>query len=1814
MKRTVVLVLLGMMLMAAIFAAMPARGMQSAPEDMETDAPASFIEDGVRFHYMTSEEMLSLRQKVGVRDPSIDYNIIIDGFGTGLAPPTEEQWQDMVGKVKMVEDAPGDSPGLPAAYDLSAQSYFPKVGNQRSQGSCGSWASIYYAYGYLEAKDNGWTDAKAGTNASHLMSPAWAYNMVNGGTDSGSWMTENFQIAVDWGIASLATHPYNEYDDVGWGGPAAFREAPLHKASTYQEHYYAGDEAVSQTKAWIAADNPVTFTIDAYEYDFDNGNCIVTSVEYDSSKLNHAQTVVGYNDTITEDGEVGAFRVVNSWGTGFGQAGYYWITYAAFKEISNRAGLYLTTVVDVPDYAPSLLATWHFNTAPKRSADLTLAVGSYPTAVKSVIPYFSYDSVNDLPAFMCLDVSSFRNNFDAGASAYWMKVDNGGTASLDSLKLESYEGGYVPGASTQASAQSSEVPKALPGHASLAFFKYVSISASAALDYPGTTFTGTGQARWTPVNHTSYYGGSSMQSGDVGDGFASSLQTTAISSGVSFYWKVSSQSMKDYLRFYVDGTLMESASGQVDWSKKSFTFPTGNHVLRWDYVRDADNCGLADTAWVDKVVIMPADDAREENDDPGMAALLDPVGEYPGLVGLDDDWYKVRIETYDALTVGLDLNSSEGDLDLFLYAPDGATLLESSETSGDAEEAWLLATSTGYYYVLVRPDMGQFSRYSLTFLYDPGALDYGKNSSLVAISGTGAFSSMTDKSVTVEAGSSIDGSITLRATATWPGTENLPLMATSNWGDNSTSYWGVAADLASGTADYVASISVTAPAEPGTYALIFAFRNESSYQYVASGTDDAVGAPAWDDGNDIASFSPSQIDECRTNGRTLGNWLRIDGLHTVRIPSDAIIVHVIPIDTVAPVTAASWSGTAGQDGWFRSAVMVTLSATDAGGSGVKETWYRVDLGTWTGYTAPFPITGSSVHSLEYYSTDEKDNVELTRFHSVKIDLGLPSTSASFSGTLGLDSWYVSAPQLTLAASDSLSGVQFSYYRVDGTSWRTYGTWATVAVDGQHTVEYYSVDVAGNAESAKQTSVKVDRNAPISSVDLVGVEGSGGWYAGEVGVSIAASDAASGLSSIRFRLDQGDWATYDGAFHVGEEGEHLLQFNATDNAGNQEGMQNLTFMIDSTAPETSALVSGEEGLGGWYVSATGVELSAVDALSGVLRTEWSLDGGLWTTYSSELSIATSGEHVLLFRSVDVAGMQEDIQELVIWVDVAPPECELGVTGASGSEGWYISAILLEPTSSDQGSGVETILFRLDGGSWSVMPQQMTLDQEGDHLIECYAIDYAGNVGETRSTGVSLDTSAPLTSLTPIGSQGENGWFVSLVDVDLIASDNVSGVGAIYYSVEGAAWHQYTYQFSLESEGVHHIRYYSVDLAGNAQEIMSMEVKVELTAPQSLLLLDGEQGEGHWYVSSVEGTLLATDPLSGVSMTYYRLDGAHWQDLDGTFLIQDGKHQLDFYSVDMAGNQEVFQGREVWVDGQAPTTLATTAGESGSSGWFVSQTTTTLLASDGMSGVNRTLYQLDEGDWTEYSAPLALDEGVHELCFLSNDLAGNEGMLCNLTIMVDTSAPMSQPAFEGGLGAGGWFITMVNVTLSSEDATSGLQLLEWKLDGGAWSSYQGKVPVNVSGRHLLEYRSVDVAGNLEPVGLESFKMDLVPPTFQVNGTGKPFTTGKVTIAFTSEDEGSSVSEVTLRLDNGTYFTRPGDARTVDLGDLEDGWHELEVIITDEAGNSYSDVISFKVDTNPFSPEGPFGPWLLIGLAALVLVAFALIIPIRQRKKKG
>ena len=106
-------------------------------------------------------------------------------------------------------------------------------------------------------------------------------------------------------------------------------------------------------------------------------------------------------------------------------------------------------------------------------------------------------------------------------------------------------------------------------------------------------------------------------------------------------------------------------------------------------------------------------------------------------------------------------------------------------------------------------------------------------------------------------------------------------------------------------------------------------------------------------------------------------------------------------DSVAPETKLELAGTKGAADWFKSDVVVTLSAVDnENGSGVDKTTYSLDDGaTWTEYAKPFSISKEGTSSVQYFSVDKQGNIEKTKIQAVKLDKTAPETKITFNPNL-----------------------------------------------------------------------------------------------------------------------------------------------------------------------------------------------------------------------------------------------------------------------------------------------------------------------------------------------------------------------------------------------------------------------------------------------------------------------------------------------------------------------------------------------------------------------------------------------------------------------------------------------------------------------------------------------------------------------------------------------------------------------------------------------------------------------------------------------
>ena len=178
-------------------------------------------------------------------------------------------------------------------------------------------------------------------------------------------------------------------------------------------------------------------------------------------------------------------------------------------------------------------------------------------------------------------------------------------------------------------------------------------------------------------------------------------------------------------------------------------------------------------------------------------------------------------------------------------------------------------------------------------------------------------------------------------------------------------------------------------------------------------------------------------------------------------------------DAVPPVTTAQLSGTLGYQGWYKTPVVITLTATD-NSVGVRYSYYKIGEGTWNLYRGPFTVDGGQIETLKYLSVDMVDNWEAPKLLSIKVDTKPPTLPYLIKvGCQAYNSvpqpWCNNAYFVWEGSSDSGTGIPssmaYQYYwgtNSQGTATNfTFGVWFDPGSIPMKTPHYFRLRVQDN---------------------------------------------------------------------------------------------------------------------------------------------------------------------------------------------------------------------------------------------------------------------------------------------------------------------------------------------------------------------------------------------------------------------------------------------------------------------------------------------------------------------------------------------------------------------------------------------------------------------------------------------------------------------------------------------------------------------------------------------------------------------------------
>jgi hypothetical protein len=159
--------------------------------------------------------------------------------------------------------------------------------------------------------------------------------------------------------------------------------------------------------------------------------------------------------------------------------------------------------------------------------------------------------------------------------------------------------------------------------------------------------------------------------------------------------------------------------------------------------------------------------------------------------------------------------------------------------------------------------------------------------------------------------------------------------------------------------------------------------------------------------------------------------------------------------------------------------------------------YSKSYKVWVNATDP---SGSGTYTRRWYTLNTGE------------DVTPPVTTIVFNGTMGNNGWYISPVIFILTATDTQSGVDDIFYKIDAGVWSEYSLPVEMSEDGNHEISYYAADKTGNIEPTKTANISIDQTPPEITLSKQQIN------VLEITFTAQVSDETSGIDRVEFSID------------------------------------------------------------------------------------------------------------------------------------------------------------------------------------------------------------------------------------------------------------------------------------------------------------------------------------------------------------------------------------------------------------------------------------------------------------------------------------------------------------------------------------------------------------------------------------------------------------------------------------------------------------------------------------------------------------------------
>jgi len=322
---------------------------------------------------------------------------------------------------------------------------------------------------------------------------------------------------------------------------------------------------------------------------------------------------------------------------------------------------------------------------------------------------------------------------------------------------------------------------------------------------------------------------------------------------------------------------------------------------------------------------------------------------------------------------------------------------------------------------------------------------------------------------------------------------------------------------------------------------------------------------------------------------------------------------------------------------------------------------------------------------------------------------------------------------------------------------------------------------------------------LVTLKVVGVTGGDNWYGNDNNFTFTYE--SDEIEKIYYSID-GNWSLYNGSFNVRDDGEHVLEWYAVDEQGNQSEVDGpFHFKVDKTKPTISITyeVTGGNMIIGYEFTFTA---TATDDESLMDHVEFYFNNVLQET---------------------VCGPGPEYK----WVIPLRPIPKM-----------YIYAIAYDKAGNNAKDEIEepsNNIFILKSTIFPDLDKEANIQNTKEDVLPTEIVERKNDkiVDQSSSCVLKNDTFDPSYIIIVFNRKvGENDWINSNVSISIFYEPDK--INEVYYQFNDENWKLYTNPINIFMDGTYVFSWRAEDFGGNSSTTENMTFKVDLTPPEINLI--------------------------------------------------------------------------------------------------------------------------------------------------------------------------------------------------------------------------------------------------------------------------------------------------------------------------------------------------------------------------------------------